>query len=341
MVKSLSCLSLVSIKLTDCVLLTDDAIMYITTGTTGTTATTLRSIACGGSQLLTDLTVKFLSYLPLISIKLSNFELLTDEAIKYLSIGTTATTLQSIDCSLCGSLTDDAVKYISVCPIKSIDFSFCNLTNNAFKYLANSSPSSLNRSSPSSLNRSSPSSLNRSFPSSLIIESVNLSFCTSITDEAVKFISMCPNLRELILINCLLLTNNTAKYISNGAAAATIQKIDLTFCSKITDLCGSYLASCPNLKKLDLTQCKLTNKTIEYLSLGPARTSLEDLCFFKCTQMTNEAVILLLNFPMLRSVDFRGCDMVDTIFNKLPAKITWKIGKTDTWKIEKTESRIA
>ncbi|XP_023516723.1 uncharacterized protein LOC111780530 [Cucurbita pepo subsp. pepo] len=147
------------------------------------------------------------------------------------------------------------------------------------------------------------------------------------------------NLKELILTNCVKLTNKSIKAISE--TCSSLRAIDLVNLSKLTDYALCCLASgCKGLQKLKLCRnlfsdeavaafVEISRENLKELSLNNVRrvsrcTAISLACFSRnlvildvswCRKLTNEALGLIVdNCPSLRVLKLFGCSQVTDVF---------------------------
>ncbi|XP_038878817.1 uncharacterized protein LOC120070955 [Benincasa hispida] len=147
------------------------------------------------------------------------------------------------------------------------------------------------------------------------------------------------NLKELILTNCVKLTNKSIKAISE--TCSSLRAIDLVNLSKLTDYALCCLSSgCQALQKLKLSRnlfsdeavaafVEMSRENLKELSLNNVRkvsrcTAISLACFSRnlvsldlswCRKLTNEALGLIVdNCPSLRVLKLFGCSQVTDVF---------------------------
>ncbi|KAA0055779.1 hypothetical protein IC582_003131 [Cucumis melo] len=147
------------------------------------------------------------------------------------------------------------------------------------------------------------------------------------------------NLKELILTDCVKLTNKSIKAISETCSA--LRAIDLMNLSKLTDYALCCLASgCQALQKLKLSRnlfsdeavaafVEMSRENLKELSLNSVKkvsrcTAISLACFCKnlvsldvswCRKLTDEALGLIVdNCPSLRELKLFGCTQVTDVF---------------------------
>ena len=114
-----------------------------------------------------------------------------------------------------------------------------------------------------------------------LLQSVDFTNCVSLTDRTVAYLSTAP-LRNIKFSGCNELTDESTRHLSIGATKKTLQCVDFSYCSLLSDDSIKFLAVCP-LKSLDFSSCgKLTIDFIKYLSLSSAATTLEIVDFSFC-----------------------------------------------------------
>lgn len=147
------------------------------------------------------------------------------------------------------------------------------------------------------------------------------------------------NLKELILTNCVKLTNKSIKAISE--TCSSLRAVDLVNLTKLTDYALCCLASgCQALQTLKLSRnlfsdeavaafVEMSKENLKELSLNNVRkvsrcTAIALACFSRnlvsldlswCRKLTNEALGLIVdNCPSLRVLKLFGCSQVTDVF---------------------------
>ncbi|RWS27627.1 F-box/LRR-repeat protein 14-like protein [Leptotrombidium deliense] len=91
------------------------------------------------------------------------------------------------------------------------------------------------------------------------LKSINLSFCSGITEFGLKHLSTVSNLQELNLRSCANITDIGIKYLSE--AGLRLRVLDISFCDKIGDQSLSFVSHGLNsLQSLSLNSCSISDE---------------------------------------------------------------------------------
>jgi F-box/leucine-rich repeat protein 14 len=149
---------------------------------------------------------------------------------------------------------------------------------------------------------------------------INLSFCISVTDSGLKFLSKMPKLEELNLRAC----DNISDIGMAGLAeegGCSIRSLDVSFCEKIGDQALHHLSQgLFHLKSLSLSSCQISDEGLE--KLGKMH-ELEVLNVGQCSKISDKGLETLANeLVNLQSIDLYGCTKITSkgidIIMKLP-----------------------
>lgn len=147
------------------------------------------------------------------------------------------------------------------------------------------------------LSRSCMSAL--AFSASHSLHSVNLSYCF-ITDEVVRPLLLCPNLRTLHLSST---TGITGKMFSNSFCKSPIEHLDLSWAHSVTDEGVAAIGTLSTLKHLNLKGCASVNSnTIRYLVVSDIRKHLRNLSLANCPVREQILFEILESMPSLRKL---------------------------------------
>lgn len=143
------------------------------------------------------------------------------------------------------------------------------------------------------------------------LKTINLSFCGSVTDTGLKFISKMPNLQEVNLRSCDNISDTGIGYLANGTAK--ISTLDVSFCDKIGDQSLQYIAQglfC--LRCLCLNACNISDDGI--YRLVQTLHELTTLNIGQCIRITDKSLGLVAdNLKNLSSIDLYGCTKITTV----------------------------
>ena len=160
---------------------------------------------------------------------------LTDDMVECLILN--CCNLRSVDFSHC-NITDGAAKYLSsFTNLTSVDFSYCKVTDDTAKYLSQGLTN--------------------------VLQSVSFGedVYHYLTDESAKYLSLCLNLQNVNYDCCTLLTSEAVKFVSK---CSKLQSISFFGCDQITDEGIKYISDCSNLHSVDFSWCiLLTNEAVK------------------------------------------------------------------------------
>jgi len=117
---------------------------------------------------------------------------------------------------------------------------------------------------------------------------LDLSFISSLTDEAVELIAKaCPKVEILNLSGCILLTDHAVQILCTNANRVKI--LGLAFCKRLTDRAICIMADYLWLEELDLCSCShITDDGIEVLCLEFA--GMQKLDLSACAKVTDQSM---------------------------------------------------
>lgn len=157
------------------------------------------------------------------------------------------------------------------------------------------------------------------------IESINLSFCVSVTDTGLKYLARMPKLSELNLRMCDNISDIGMAYLTEGGC--TVTTLDVSFCDKIGDQALNHLSQgLFQLRSLSLNHCQITDEGL--MRIAKNLHDLETLNIGQCNRVTDKGLQSLAEYlHNLISIDLYGCTQLspqgfETI-TKLP-KLTKK-----------------
>ena len=104
------------------------------------------------------------------------------------------------------------------------------------------------------------------------LKNLNLSYCSLLTNDSVKYISQCKYLESLNLSKCTRITSVTPLQLCTNVCA-----LDISFCFKLKDFNGIY---------------QLNN--LEFLNASG-------------TKLTDDNLLKLFDLLMLKEIDISGC----------------------------------
>ena len=137
------------------------------------------------------------------------------------------------------------------------------------------------------------------------LESINLSFCVSITDSGLKHLARMPQLEELNLRSCDNISDIGMAYLTEGGC--TVTSLDVSFCDKIGDQALSHLSQgLFHLKSLSLNHCQITDDGLT--RIAKSLHDLETLNIGQCSKVTDKGLQSLTEYlHNLIAIDLYGC----------------------------------
>ena len=143
------------------------------------------------------------------------------------------------------------------------------------------------------------------------LKTLNLSFCVSVTDAGIKFLSKMPNLQELNLRSCDNITDTSLRYLSEGGSRLT--SLDVSFCVKIGDHGLYYLAQgLFGLRSLSICACSISDDGI--IRLVKSLHEITTLNIGQCIKITDKGLSAIRkNLKSLCSIDLYGCTRITNV----------------------------
>ncbi|RWS15146.1 F-box/LRR-repeat protein 14-like protein [Dinothrombium tinctorium] len=143
------------------------------------------------------------------------------------------------------------------------------------------------------------------------MKSINLSFCSGITDVGLKHLSTISQLNELNLRSCVNITDAGIKYLSD--AGLKLRSLDISFCDKIGDQSLSYISQglC-YLHSLSLNSCSITDDGL--MKIAQTLNDLSMLNIGQCNRITDKGLNAIAeSCRSLRTIDIYGCTRITNI----------------------------
>lgn len=173
------------------------------------------------------------------------------------------------------------------------------------------------------------------------LRSINLSFCVSITDSGLKYLSKMPLLEELNLRACdnvsdigmsYLAADNSSNHRggSDSPQTTTIRALDVSFCDKIGDQALMAIShGLFHLRSLSLSACSITDEGLDRIS--KSLHDLQTLNIGQCARVTDVGLKALgENCLNLKAIDLYGCTKISAQglnqVMKLPKLATLNLG---------------
>ncbi|KAG1335311.1 F-box/LRR-repeat protein 2 [Cocos nucifera] len=134
---------------------------------------------------------------------------------------------------------------------------------------------------------------------------LDMSWCDSITNEALSAITTLSSLTVLCLQGCAMVTDLGLSYLAIGSSSRTIRKVDLSECDQITDAGVCMLSEMSCLQELNLAEC------------GPAITDVGGVALSAVHSLTRLDLSWLINlFAVARNcrnlvkMNVTGCELI-------------------------------
>ncbi|ELU11898.1 hypothetical protein CAPTEDRAFT_102929 [Capitella teleta] len=140
------------------------------------------------------------------------------------------------------------------------------------------------------------------------LKSVNLSFCTGVTDSGLECLSRMPSLQELDLRACDGISDHGVGYLAEGLTRLSV--LHLSFCDRITDTALLHIShGLIHLTALSLCDCSISDEGIQHL-IGSSQDIVK-LNIGQCDRLTDASLELIAqNFTQLHTIDIYGCTRI-------------------------------
>lgn len=146
------------------------------------------------------------------------------------------------------------------------------------------------------------------------LRSINLSFCVSITDSGLKYLSKMPLLEELNLRACDNVSDIGMSYLaadsSPNGSTTTIRALDVSFCDKIGDQALMAIShGLFQLRSLSLSACSITDEGLD--RVAKTLQELQTLNIGQCARVTDTGLKSLAEHSVnLKAIDLYGCTKI-------------------------------
>ena len=153
--------------------------------------------------------------------------------------------------------------------------------------------------------------LTRELKRRTVITTLNLTWCTSVTDQGIQAVVRCPKLRIISLRRNRNITDKSLVSLSHHCPK--IQSLDLDTCVRLTDRGISALSACDGLQRLRLARCRAITD-VSLTSLAKNNSELVSIDLTGVTQITDKGVRALIDgCPQLAEINLTGCPDADGI----------------------------
>ncbi|XP_014257263.1 F-box/LRR-repeat protein 14 [Cimex lectularius] len=160
------------------------------------------------------------------------------------------------------------------------------------------------------------------------LKSINLSFCVNISDSGLKYLAKMPALKELNLRSCDNISDTGMAYLAEGGSRITC--LDVSFCDKIGDQALVHVSQgLFNLRALSMSACQISDEGV--CKLAKTLHELETLNIGQCSKITDKGILTIAeSLRHLRCIDLYGCTRITTTglerIMKLPQLSTLNLG---------------
>jgi hypothetical protein len=166
------------------------------------------------------------------------------------------------------------------------------------------------------------------------LEDVDISYCNSITDQAlIAFGTNSKSLRALNIAGLGHITDIGITALAEGCRA--LKKLNLTACNKVTNLGLQSLSHLIKLESLNLSCCDLISDE-GILSFSSSLHSLKSLDLSNCDQITLLSLSSLINSPNLSLTKLHclGCNILSLDYHKLTKTLPLARAQTSKCRLE-------
>ena len=122
------------------------------------------------------------------------------------------------------------------------------------------------------------------------LRGLNLTYCKRIQDRALAAIATLPKLRKLVLVGCSDFTDRGLVSLGQGAAAGSLESLELRDCNQIGEEGFKAVANLPRLRVLDLEDCHPGVKDAVLMRIAEGCKELEKLSVANCQWLTDAGV---------------------------------------------------
>ena len=158
-------------------------------------------------------------------------------------------------------------------------------------------------------------------PTFKFLEKLSLGSHSMITDEGMMWIMKMDNLRELSIVSCGI-GDEGLNYLSR---LKLLEKLDISYCAKVTDKGLNYLSNLKLLVSLDTSKCSVTDAGLINLTnlrklnvrfcdkingRGLIHFHQLDELDLTCTNVTNDELFLLAQLRSLRVLRLNNCENI-------------------------------
>jgi serine/threonine-protein kinase len=138
-----------------------------------------------------------------------------------------------------------------------------------------------------------------------VLQSLGLTMCARLTDDALAHVAGLTGLRSLYLSSCERLTEDGLAYLRGLTA---LQILDVSFCKAVTITGVAHLSKLTGLQTLDLGGCaQLDSAGLAHLH---GLTALQTLNLCRCELVTDEGLEYLQGLASLRALYLNSCRKV-------------------------------
>ena len=141
---------------------------------------------------------------------------------------------------------------------------------------------------------------------------LNLSFCASISDAGIRFLSKMASLRELNVSSCDNVSDAGVRWLAEGSASR-LEKLDLSFCERVSDAALIHMSQgLFQLTNLTMRNCAITDDGLaKFVRSAP---DIAVLNIGQCGHVTDSSLVLIARYlQRLEWIDLYGCPRVSAV----------------------------
>lgn len=282
----------------------------------------LESLSLRGCHGLTDAAISpalNTQLQALISLDISLCRQLTDSTLS--RVVSVASNLETLDVGGCSDITDNGILLIA-CGLKrlrSLCLRGCRLVSDVgLAHLAGAGSIAASAAAAATLERLILHDCQKITDTALghigaglrALRTLDISFCTSVSDDGLRCVARLPVLQELRARACDGLTDVGIAYL---ATASRLTILDIAFCMHVTDRALLLLirssATLPHLRHLYLSACAITDEGIDHVT--NVFSELQSLGIGQCLGVTDSGLAMIAaRLKFIEYIDVYGCTLV-------------------------------
>jgi len=160
------------------------------------------------------------------------------------------------------------------------------------------------------------------------LKTINLSFCSGVTDTGLRYLAKMPHLVELNLRSCDEISDIGIGFLAEGGSR--VKSLDFSFCPRMGDQALLHISQgLFHLRSLSVCACNITDEGL--CKLIRTAHDLDTLNIGQCNKLTDKTLILISErLKHLTSIDLYGCTKITTVglerIMQLPSLATLNLG---------------